>query len=136
MTFFINLNNSINSVRNYFNEEEKKIKDNKNCKVTEERKKEQLNEIEKILKNHKIRVIIFIIIEVSLIIFFWYYVTAFCHVYSRTQISWLLDSFLSIISRFIIECLFSLLFAKLYRIAIESNIFCLYKFVLFFYCFG
>ena len=84
------------------------MKDDKKYKVTEERKKEILNEIEKILKKHKIKVIIFIIIEVSLIIFFWYYVTAFCHVYSRTQISWLLDSFLSIISRFIIECLFSL----------------------------
>jgi len=136
MTFFTNLNNSINSIRNIFHEEEKKMKDNKKYKVTEERKKEILNEIEKILKKHKIKVIILIIIEVSLIIFFWYYVTAFCHVYSRTQISWLLDSFLSIISRFIIECLFSLLFAKLYRIAIESSVHCLYKFVLFFYCFG
>ena len=136
MTFFTNLNNSINSIRNIFHEEEKKMKDNKKYKVTEERKKEILNEIEKILKKHKIKVIILIIIEVSLIIFFWYYVTAFCHVYSRTQISWLLDSFLSIISRFIIECLFSLLFAKLYRIAIESSVHCLYKLVLFFYCFG
>jgi hypothetical protein len=69
-------------------------------------------------------------------LFFWYYVTSFCHVYSRTQLSWLLDSFLSMLSRLVIEILFSLGFAKLYRLAIESNTQSIYKFVLFFYCFG
>ena len=71
-----------------------------------------------------------------LMLFFWYYVTAFCHVYSSTQTSWLLDSFLSMLSRLIIIILLSLGFAKLYRISIESNFYCIYKFVLFFYCFG
>ena len=69
-------------------------------------------------------------------LFFWYYVTAFCHVYSNTQLSWLLDSLMSILSRLVIELLLSLGFAKLYRIAVESNVHCIYKFVLFFYCFG
>ena len=68
-------------------------------------------------------------------LFYWYFVTAFCHVYTNTQISWILDSFLSIIFSFIIECLFYILFSKLYRIAIESNICSLYKFVIFFYNF-
>ena len=69
-------------------------------------------------------------------LFFWYYVTAFCHVYSSTQLSWLLDSFLSMLSRLIIIALLSLGFAKLYRMAVEANTRCIYKFVLFFYCFG
>ena len=69
-------------------------------------------------------------------IFFWYFVTAFCHVYVSTQISWLLDSFLSMISRAIIELLISLGLAKLYRIAVDSEIHCLYKIVMFLYNFG
>ena len=86
--------------------------------VTDERKKEILVEIEKILKKHKIKVIILISIELSLILFFWYYVTAFCHVYSSTQTSWLLDSFLSMLSRLIIIILLSLGFVNLYLMVI------------------
>ena len=136
MTLFTNLSNSINNVRDLFKAEEEKIKKNKNYKVTNERKKEILTEIQKILKKHKIKLIILVSIEVLLMLFFWYYVTAFCHVYSSTQTSWLLDSFLSMLSRLIIIILLSLGFAKLYRISIESNFYCIYKFVLFFYCFG
>ena len=69
----------------------------------------------------KVKIFILIIIEIILIIFYWYFVTAFCHVYSNTQTSWLLDSFLSVLSRLIIELLFALLFSKLYIISIESN---------------
>ena len=136
MTLFTNLNNSVNNVRDIFRKEEEKIKNNKNYKVSEERKKEILVEIEKILYRHKIKVIIFIIIEALLMLFFWYYVIAFCHVYSSTQLSWLLDSFLSILSRLAIILLFSFVFAKIYRISIESNTFCIYKIVLFLYSFG
>ena len=136
MTFFTNLSNSINNLRDIFRNEEHKLKSNKKYKITDKRKKEIVNEIKKILKKHKIKVIIVIIIEVLLILFFWYYITAFCHVYSKTQLSWLLDSFLSILSRLIIELLMSLGFAKLYRIAVVANIKCLYKFVIFFYCFS
>ena len=136
MTLFTNLSNSINDIRDIFRKEEDKLKQNKKYIVTEKRKKEILGEIEKALKKHKIKVIILIFIEFSFILFFWYYVIAFCHVYSSTQISWLLDSFLSMLSRLIIIILLSFLFAKLYRIAIESNIHCIYKFVLFFYSFG
>ena len=134
MTLFTNLSNSTNQIRDIFRKEEEKIKKNKT--VTTKRKIEIINEVEKILKKHKIKVIILITIEILLMLFFWYYVTAFCHVYSSTQLSWLLDSFLSILSRLIIEILISLGFAKLYRIAVESNTHCIYKFVLFFYCFG
>ena len=136
MTLFTNLNNSVNNIRDIFRKEEEKIKKDKKYKVDEKRKKEIIIEIEKILKKHKIKVICFIIIEALLILFFWYYVTAFCHVYSSTQLSWLLDSFLSILSRLVIILLFSLGFAKIYRISIESNTYSIYRFVLFFYSFG
>ena len=143
MTLFTNLSNSTNSIRDVFRKEEKKIKkikkvEKKNIKniINNKRKKEIINEIENILKKHKIKVITLIIIEEIFMIFYWYYVTAFCHIYTKTQLSWLLDSFLSMVSRFIIEILVSLGFAKLYRMSVESNIKCLYKVVMFFYCFG
>ena len=80
--------------------------------------------------------IVLVIIEFSLILFFWYYVTVFCHVYNRTQYSWLFDSFLSILSRSVFDFLYPLGLAKLYRMAVESNVYCLYKIALFFYSFA
>ena len=130
------MGNSTNNIRDIFRKEEENIKKNKKYKVTEKRKKEIVEEIQKILKKHKLKVAILVIIEVSLMLFFWYYVTAFCHVYSNTQTSWILDSFLSMLSRLFIIILLSLGFAKLYRMAVEANSPCIYKFVLFFYCFG
>ena len=136
LTLFSKLGSSINYLRYIFKSEEEKLKKDKKYKVTEKRKKEIQNEVEEIVKKYKIRTIILIIINLLLMIFFWYYVTAFCHVYSSTQMSWLWDSFLSMISRIIIDLLLSLLFAKLYRMAVESNIQCLYKASIFFYSFG
>ena len=136
MTVFTNLSNATNSIRNVFRKEEEKIIKDKKYKVSEERKKEIMNEIEKILKKNKKKVIILLSIESILMLFFWYYSTAFCHVYPGTQSSWIFDSFLSMLSRLVIELLLFLGFAKLYRIAVEANSHCIYKFVLFFYCFG
>ena len=132
----IKLSNFNNEVRNIFRNEEEKLKKNKNYKITEKRKKEILLEIEKILKKFKIKIIVFFIIEIILIIFFWYFVTAFCHVYSNTQKSWLLDSFLSILSRIVIELLFGLLFAKLYCVSVLSSCYYLYRILLFLYDFS
>ena len=136
MTLFTNLSNSSNDIRNIFRKEEEKLIANKKYNVSDKRKKEILIEIEKVLTKFKIKMIILIIIEFSLMLFFWYYVTAFCHVYNKTQYSWLFDSFLSILSRTIFDFLIPLGLAKLYRMAVESNIKCIYKVVLFFYSFA
>ena len=136
MTLFTNLSNSSNEIRNIFRNEEKKLIKNKKYNISEQRKKEIQLEIEKISKKFKIKLIILIIIEFSLMLFFWYYVTAFCHVYNNTQYSWLFDSFLSILSRSIIDFLVPLGLAKLYRLSVESNVHCIYKVVMFFYSFG
>jgi hypothetical protein len=136
MTLFTNLSNSSNDIRNLFREEEEKLMKDKKYKVSDERKKEILLEIEKILKKFKIKIIILIIIEFSLMLFFWYYVTAFCHVYNKTQYSWLFDSFLSILSRTVLEFLIPLGLAKLYRMSVEANVRCIYRFVLFLYSFA
>ena len=136
LTFLAKLSNSTNSIREIFRTEEEKLKKNKKYKVSELRKKEIVLEIDEILKKYKIKVAILIIIELLLTTFFLYFVTAFCHVYQATQLSWLWDSLLSILSRAIIELLLSLGLAKLYRLAIESDIQCLYKISMFLYNFG
>ena len=135
LTLVTKLVNSTNSIRDIFRKEEEQLKNDKNYIVTEKRKALIIQEINKILKMYKIKVIIFFVIELILILFFWYYVTAFCEIYSSTQKSWLWDSFLSIISRIIIDLLLCLGFAKLYRIGVESNFQCIYKIAIFFYCF-
>ena len=133
LSLFTRLSNTTNDFRNVFRNEEKKIKKDKNYVVTEQRKLEIQNEIELILKKYRIKVILLVVIELMFMIFFWYYVTVFCHVYQSTQLSWLWDSFLSMIFRFIIDALLSLLFAKLYKIAVSSESRCLYSISLFFY---
>ena len=133
---FIKLSNTTNTIRDIFKKEEKKLESNKKYIVTDIRKKEIFDEIINILKKYKIKVIILNIIQISFIIFFWYYVTAFCHVYINTQLSWLLDSLFSMLSRLVIIGILSLAFSKLYRMSIESNIQCIYKIVLFLYSFG
>ena len=136
LTLLAKLSNSTNAIREVFMREEEKIKKDKNYIVTKQRKNEILLEIEEILKKYKTKVIILIIIELILVIFFWYFVTAFCHVYEATQISWLVDSCLSILSRAIIELLISFGLAKIYGMAISAESHCLYKFVMFLYNFG
>ena len=133
LTLFTKLSNSTNAIREIFRNEEEKMKKNNKYKVNDERKKEIKEEIEKIFKNYKIKIIVFISIELLFMIFFWYYVTIFCHVYPSTQISWIFDSFLSILSRIIIDNIICLGLAKLYRIGVDSNINCIYKFAMFLY---
>ena len=136
LTLLAKLSNSTSTIREVFRKEEEKLKNNKKYTITQIRKTEILLEIEQILKKHRMKVIIFIIIEFILMLFFWYFVIAFCHVYNATQISWLLDSLTSILIRAIIELLISLGLAKLYIMAIVSECHCLYKFLMFLYNFG
>ena len=97
------LTNSTNAIRNIFRKEEEKIKTQKKYKITEDRKKEINQEILKVFKYYKIKLFFLFCIEIILILFFWYFVTAFCYVYSSTQTSWLIDCFLSILSRFFLN---------------------------------
>ena len=82
LTLFTKLSNSTNDIRDLFRGEEEKMKKDKKYKVDDKRKKEILEEIESILKKYRIKSNIFILIELMLMLFFWYYVTIFCHVYS------------------------------------------------------
>ena len=131
-----NLNNSTNQIRNLFKEEEEKIKNNKNYMVSLQRKKEIICEVKRIMKNYKIKLIIFYIIEFSCMIFFWYYVTIFCNIYKKTQLSWLIDSLLTIIIRILIDLLLNFILALLYKLSICLKNNCLYRTMIFLYCFS
>ena len=135
LTLFTNLSNTTKDIRDVFKNEEKKIRKQKNYKVKIQRKIEIKNEIENILNKYKCKLLFLFFMEIILMIFFWYYTVVFCHVFPGTQISWLIDSILSMLSRIIIDAIMCLLFSKLYRIGVESNYSCIYKAALFFYGF-
>ena len=135
MIIFNNLGNSINNTIDVFRREEEKMRKIKGYNVEPERRKEIVKEIEKIITIHRIKIIILFFIELLIMLFFWYYVTDFCHIYPKTQVSWLLDSFLSLVLRLFFILLFSLLFSYLYRISVTSKNNCLYKFARFAYSF-
>ena len=129
------LNNSTNEIRKLFRIEEERIKNNKNYSVSVLRKKEIICEIKNILKEYKIKIIFFYIIEFSLMIFFWYYVTIFCYIYQKTQLSWLLDCLITIIIRIFIDTFINFILSLLYKSSISFNINCLFKTIIFLYCF-
>ena len=136
ITIMTKLTNSSNAIRKIFRKEEEKIKSKKNYKINDKKKKEIYKEVLDVFKKLKIKLFFVFFFEIILILFFWYFVTAFCHIYSKTQTSWLLDGFLSILSRFFIELIFAFLYGKLYQISVESNMETLYKIVICLYDFG
>ena len=112
------------------------MKNNKKYKVSHETK---LKIIEKILKTSnifKVRIIIFVLIEIFMMLFFYYFVTAFCEVYKETQKSWLIDSFVSFLISFPVEFLLALIICSFYAIAIKRRIKCLYKIAMVLYNLG
>ena len=134
--FLGNLNNSTNEIRNLFREEEEKIKNNKKYTVSLQRKKEIICEVKRIMKKYKIKVIIFYIIEFICMIFFWYYVTIFCNIYKKTQLSWLIDCIITIIFRIIIDFVINIILSLLYKCSISLKSNCLFRTIIFFYCFS
>ena len=101
--------------------------------VSKATKKKILMNIYDIIKNLKIKILFFIILECSLLLFFFYFVTAFCEVYQNTQISWLCDSFVSFILSFPIEFLLAFLNASFYKLSLAKKSSLLYKIVMVFY---
>ena len=124
---FTSLSQSRDTIIKIFRTQDNLLKKDKTYKVDDETKIKISNEIEKILKCLKIKIICFVIFELLLSLFFFYYVTAFCHVYKSTQTSWLLDSLSSYIISFFITLILSLILAMLYKISVNYKINILYK---------
>ena len=127
------LTNSNDKIELLFREEEKKMRKNKQYKVDTKRKKYIYDNILKVFKIMKIKIVCFSIIEMLIMTFFLYYITAFCEVYRDTQISLLYDSFISFILSIPIELLIAFIISLLYIIALKLKIKFIYNIVLFSY---
>ena len=71
------------------------MRKNKFFTVNDKTKKNIHKKLMRIFKLLNIKIIIYIIIEFTLMLFFFYYITSFCEVYKDTQTSWILDSIIS-----------------------------------------
>jgi hypothetical protein len=131
--FFENLTQSSDKIENLFREQEELLKEDKKYKVNNDIKKEIETKIIKIMKCLQIKTIIFVIFEFLTVLFFYYYIIAFCHVYENTQISWLLDSGSSIIISFIFSFSISFICSLLYKLSIRYKIKILYIIILWLY---
>jgi len=116
-----------------FKEEEHKMRKDKNYKVNKKRKINIILKIRHICLELKNKIIIFFILEFLIMIFFYYFVTAFCEVYKKTQISWLYDFFSSFIFSLLSEIFSAWILAIFYYISIRFQINLVYRIVIFFY---
>ena len=110
--------------------QENLLKRDKNYIVTENTKKLIQNNINRIMRCLKVKIICFFILEFIFMLFFFYYATAFCQVYQSTQISWLLDCLSSYGISLIVTIVFSFIFALLYIISLKYQLQYLYKIIL------
>jgi len=134
--FFQSLTQSSDKIEDLFKDQENMLKADKNYIVNEVTKRKIEDNLNKIIKCLKIKIICFIIFEFLFMLFFFYYVTAFCQVYQSTQISWLLDCISSYFISLLISLSLSLICSIFYKIAIKYRRKILYKIVLFVYSFG
>ena len=105
----------------------------KNYKVNQKTKIEILDKINRISLILQWKIAVFIIAEFSLMLFFYYFVTAFCEVYKKTQISWLVDFFSSFIMSILSEILLALILTVLYSVSVNYKIRIIYKITIFLY---
>ena len=130
------LTNSKEEIESLFRKEEKKMRKNKEYKVNKNNKKKIVNKLLKIYKYMRIKIVCYIGVELSIILFFLYFITAFCEVYKDTQNSWLFDSFISFLLSILIELLISFVICIFYELSIKLEIQFIYNIVLFLYKIG
>ena len=123
---------SKDNLEDEFKEEEKKLREDPNYKVSEERKSEIMHKIDKELKKLKVKMIFFVIVDFIILLFFFYFVTAFCEIYKNTQTSWISDAIMSIIISFPIELAIALAITIVYFLSIKYKWKRLYKLAMFF----
>jgi hypothetical protein len=83
---------------------------------------------QKIIRCLIIKNIIFFILGLIILLFFWYYVSCFCAVYSNTQIPLMKDTFISYFTGMIYPFILILIPTIIRIPALESKNICLYKF--------
>ena len=130
---FQHLIDSRGKFEDIFRNEEKKMRKNKNYKVSKQTKLEILEKIRKLSIKLKCKIFLFIICEFIIMIFFYYFMTAFCEVYPKTQSAWIYDFFTSFFISFAAEILGSGIIAIFYILSIKHKKKFLFNIALFFY---
>ena len=130
------LNNSKDSIESLFRYHEKIMRKNKKYKVSNDDIIQIYENLSRIYKILKIKIILYIMSEFLLVLFFFYYITAFCEVYKNTQISWLSDSLISFLMSILVEIVMSFLVASFYMISVKYRFKTLYGVSMFFYSLG
>ena len=130
---FQHMIDSRSSFEDVFKEEENKLRKDKDYKVNKKRKINIILQIRHICLKLKNKIIIFFILEFLIMIFFFYFVTAFCDVYKKTQICWIYDFFTSFLFSFFTEIFYAWILAIFYCLSIRYEINLIYKVVIFFY---
>ena len=133
VNIFQHMIESRDNFEDIFRDEEKKMRKDKNYKVSRKTKLEILDKIRIISSKLKTKIILFIIIEFMIMIFFYYFVTAFCEVYKKTQNAWLYDFFTSFFISFSYEILGAFIIAIFYILSIRYKIKFVYNIALFLY---
>ena len=121
------MTDSKSSIESEFKKEEKKMRENPKYIVSEERKSEIITSIIKSLKCLKIKMVIFVFVDLIILLFFYYFTTAFCSVYQGTQTSWITDAIVSIIIAIPIEVAIALVVTIVYKLALRYKCKLLYK---------
>ena len=127
------LTTSKRRIKREFEIEEIKLREYEKYYVNDERKIEIQQKIKSMLKLLRIKMIIFIVLDFLILLFFFYFVTNFCEVYLNTQTSWISDSVVSIIIGFPIEVVICIFITIMYKIALKYKCRYLYEIVILLY---
>ena len=131
--FLDSLIQSNDKLQTIFENEENELKNKEGYEVSEERKKVIEKYVKNIIKCLKIKIAVFFIAEFLIMFFFWYYVTAFCHVYHNTQSSWIIDCLVSFVYKIVINAAVALGLTITYIISVKYKLKWLYKISMFMY---
>ena len=84
-----------------------------------------LAKLSKQMKNYKLRVFIFFIINIIFMFFFWYYISSFCAVFPKTQWQMIIITIIAFIFGVIVQFVFALIIAGLRYLGLKySNQIC------------
>ena len=130
------LTNSKDQIVSIFRREEGKMRNDKNFKISSHTKIRIIKELNKIIHKLSLKIKAFIMIESTLLLFFCYYMVAFCSVYKKTQFSWLADCGVSFLATIPFEFATSFLIAAFYKLALNYKLKFIYSISMFFYSLG
>lgn len=85
-----------------------------------------LKKTKQIVSSMKCKLIVFFIMNLILMFAFWYYVSAFCAVYQKTQNSWLEGSLITFLFCLILQALYALFITCLRYMGLKCKISCCY----------